>query len=301
MRRSPVLLALLAGIWGTAFFLVKIGLQDLGPVTIVASRMVVGALALGGAMAVVRPPRGGPGGLRPVSMFLGAVLSVAAPNLLIAWGSQHMASGSVAILVATAPMFALVLGTATRHQGDAAFTVVRSAGIVVGFGGAVVLVATGGKVDGVNDTQVLLAHGAILLAAALAGVGGLYNRRTFAGHAALRVSATQVTVSALLLAPAAVAWDRPDALPGWEATGAVIGLGIGASAIGYGIYYELLRTVGAARALAVNYLVIAVAVLAGATFLSEPLSVGTGAGLALVVGGLFLTNRPAAVVRPRVP
>jgi len=76
---------------------------------------------------------------------------------------------------------------------------------------------------------------------------------------------------------------------------AIAGLGVGATALGFVIFYVLITEIGAGRASLVSYLAPAVALAYGAALLDERITGAAIAGLVLILGGVALASRrPAA-------
>ena len=72
-------------------------------------------------------------------------------------------------------------------------------------------------------------------------------------------------------------------------------LGVVNTGLAFWMFYALIDRAGATRASVITYVMPAVAVLLGVAFLSEPFTVSTAVGLALILGGSAL----ATVDRPR--
>ncbi|MBA3475641.1 MAG: DMT family transporter, partial [Actinobacteria bacterium] len=172
--RHLLMLGVLAAIWGSSFLFIVIALRDLAPSTLVLLRMASGALALavyvrlaGYGFTQLRPY------LKPLALL--ALINTAVPFFLIAWGQQYIDSGLAAIFNASAPLFtalfALPIDRTQRVTGT------RLAGVVLAFGGVVLLV---GLELGGGERAVAGAL-AVVAAAACYGVGGLYAGRRFIG------------------------------------------------------------------------------------------------------------------------
>ena len=105
---SILLMIALAVIWGASYLFIKILLVDMGPSAINAMRCLIGAVVLWIAVWVRRVPLP-----RKVttwaSLMLVAVVGIVLPFSAIVWGTQHIASGMSAILVATMPIFTYLL------------------------------------------------------------------------------------------------------------------------------------------------------------------------------------------------
>lgn len=100
--------------WGASFLFIKIGLNEgLEPFTLVAWRMALATLFLGGVLVIDRGriPRA-PGALPRIALL--GLLNVAVPALLLTWGSQWIPSALASILNGLQPLFAIATTAATR-------------------------------------------------------------------------------------------------------------------------------------------------------------------------------------------
>ena len=98
---------LLGLIWGSSFLLIKIAVDELGPLPLVAVRIGLAALVMGIFLWVTH--RALPQGRtqRAALLFVG-VMNTAVPFTLITWGEQDIDSGLATVLNATVPLFTLV-------------------------------------------------------------------------------------------------------------------------------------------------------------------------------------------------
>jgi drug/metabolite transporter (DMT)-like permease len=133
VRNWSLLFALVA-MWGSTYMFMKIGLATVAPATVVASRLVLGALVLYAVMrwrGLVLPPLG-PRWLPLVAL---AILGNCLPFFLIAWGQQFIDSALAGILISIMPLATMVL--AHFFVAGERITSARAAGFVVGFGGVI--------------------------------------------------------------------------------------------------------------------------------------------------------------------
>jgi hypothetical protein len=107
-------------------------------------------------------------------------------------------------------------------------------------------------------------------------------------------------VTALLTAPLGLA-TAPSSLPGVGAASAVTALGLVGTGLAFWIFYTLIATVGPARASLVAYVAPGFAVVYGVTLLGERFTVGTAAGLVLIVAGSWLAAEGGLPRRRQVP
>src|SRR5215510_11172189 len=106
---TPVLVWLiLSGIWGSTWLFIKLGLEDLPPISFAGIRFVIAFSVLAAVIFARRLPI--PRKARDWRMiaFTG-FLSFTLNYGLLFWGEQHVSSGLAAVLQATIPLFGLVI------------------------------------------------------------------------------------------------------------------------------------------------------------------------------------------------
>ncbi len=279
-RRDLGELLLLSILWGAAYLFMRAAVPAFGPAPMIALRMAI-------ATAVLLPLlawRGGLGQLRvhPVALLVQAVAFTALPFLMLGFAAQHLTAGLLAVLNATAPLFAALLAHFAFHERLGRW---RSAGLVIGFGG--VLLLTAGSVS-FGSAGGVLAVGAVLLTSALWAVGANFTRHKLGGMDSLALTVGSMAVASLALAPlAATTWPTtPPPLRAWIE---VAFLGVASSGLGFLLYYRLLRRIGPVHAMSVTFLNPVVALVAAALYLGEAISWQTVAGAAVVLVGTALS------------
>lgn len=298
-RRSLIQFAALAAFWGASYLFIKVALQDVfSPPMVVFVRTALASLVLmplalrSGRVADLRPLVG--------PIFLLAAVQVAAPFMLISFGEQHIHSSLAGILVAMAPVFTflltLVIGRDQRVHG------LGFAGVAMGISGVVLLLG----LDTGGDSAALLG-GLMVVAAALGyALGAYYLRHALPGLPPILIVAATMGASAVLSAPLA-ALDPPSASPSLEAVGALLALGVFGTGISFVLFYDLIATLGPARASLVAYVAPAFAVIYGVVLLDEDFTPATLAGLVLILLGSFVAanerwpwqRRPAPMAAPQ--
>jgi drug/metabolite transporter (DMT)-like permease len=282
-RRAAFLLLLLSAIWGSSFLFIKLGVDELEPSVVVLGRLVVGLL-------VLLPLTIGRGGLRPIGAFLlplavlGA-LNNALPFWLLGFAETRIDSGLTGVIQAAAPIFTVLL--AARIDPTQRVRGVRLVGITVGFVGVVLLV-------GVQDGGQVVGALAVVGTALCYAVSVLYAGRTLRGVRPLQASVGQLAFGTVFVAPFALA-QLPATTPGAGTLAAVVALGALGTGVAYLLYFTIIASAGASRAILVTYLVPAFALVYGAVFLDEPLSVIAVVGLGLILGGTALATGLARV------
>jgi drug/metabolite transporter (DMT)-like permease len=280
----------LASIWGASYMFIKIGLRDLSAPMIAWARIGLAALVL----VPLAISQGALGGVRDRigTLTILAAVQVAGPFLLIALGEHEISSALAGILVATAPIFTVVLAIWVDHDEQAHG--VRLVGIVLGIAGVVALFG----LDLSGSGLAILGGLAVVLAGLGYAVGGFIVKHRFSGSEPIGVAAWVMVASTILLTPAA-ALTAPSSAPELGPVAAVTVLGLLGTGVAFAIFYTLIRNVGPGRSLLVAYLAPAFAVLYGATLLGESISAATVAGLVLIIAGSWLAAGGLAPTRAR--
>jgi drug/metabolite transporter (DMT)-like permease len=277
-RRDALLLLLLSSIWGASFLFIKLGVDAFEPSVVAFGRLLFGALFL----LALLPGRGGLSPLRGhlVSIVVLAVLNNAVPFWLLGFAETRLDSGLTAVIQAAAPIFTVIL--AWRIDVTQRVTGVRLVGVAVGFVGVALLV-------GVQSGDDLVAALAVIGVALCYAGSVLFAGVTVKGIPPLQVSIGQVSCAAVLIFPFALT-QVPESSPPAKAWLAVLALGVLGSGLAYLLYFALIASAGASRAILVTYLVPAFALVYGAVFLDEAVTATALAGLALVLGGTALAT-----------
>jgi drug/metabolite transporter (DMT)-like permease len=292
-------IALLAVLWGSGFLWIKLAIRGLSPVEVTLTRLILGSAVLFALVGVRR-------GSLPRAPMIWLHIAVAAlfansvPYLLFAVGEQHVASSTAGMLNATTPLWTVVVALTTRHQR--AITVRQAAGLVIGFGGAVLVFSPW------RSSGELASVGAIecVAAAASYGIGFVYMDRFLArrGISPVTLSACQLLAASAFLA-IALGWSGAPA-PRLDAAVIVsmTVLGLTGTGVAYVLNYQIITREGATVASTVTYLMPAVAIALGVVILSEPITVLVLAGIGLILAGVALTRQrgqPASTGRRQRP
>jgi len=291
------LIGVLAILWGVSFFFSKVALAELPPFTLVVGRFGIAALALLlaarlGGHRLPRSPRVWAG------FFVLGALNSLIPFGLIAWGQVQLTSGLASILNATTPLFTALVAHA---WGDERLTPNRIVGVLIGLAGVCGLI--GPRALGHLGAHTL-AELAILGAAVSYAFAGTYGRRFRALPPVVAVGG-MMTTAALMALPIALVADRPWTLEvGARTWGALLGLALLSTALGFVIYFRVLATAGATNVMLVTLLMPVVALLVGSLVLGEAVTRIALAGMALIGAGLLAIDgrllgvRRVAVVAP---
>lgn len=288
-RRAAVLFVALGIAWGIPYLLIKVAVEELSPAQLVLGRTAIAAL-------VLLPIAVGRGALRPLLPYwrwilVFAVVEIAVPWVFLGSAETELPSSTTALLIAAVPLvgvgIAFVTGRAER------LTAVAWLGMALGILGVAALV---GLEVGGSDLGAVAEVGVVVVGYAL---GPAILARPLAGLPGIGIMAAALTLTAVAYVPVVLLTDGvPGALPSARVTWSVVTLGLVCTAAAFMLLFALVNEVGPVRATTITYLNPAVAVVAGALVLHEPVTVWTVVGFALVVTGSYLVNRGG---RPREP
>ncbi|MCP5267108.1 MAG: DMT family transporter [Burkholderiaceae bacterium] len=274
-------LLLLAAIWGSSFLFMRVAVPEFGPLALMLVRTGVAAIVLAPLLLAAR--RRVAWRADPLGMLWLGLLNSALPFALFGYAALHLGAGVLSIMNATAPFWAALVARVWLGETLRARQLV---GLAVGFAGVVTLVLGRGE-PLVADA--LVAVGAALAATLSYGLAANLTRRRFQGADPLGVATGSQWTASLWLAPAAVPlW--PTVQPSAHAWGAVLVLAVLCTAVAYVIFFRLIASLGATRAITVTFLVPVFGVLWGASFLGERPTYTMLAGALAVLVGVALTS-----------
>jgi drug/metabolite transporter (DMT)-like permease len=289
-------IALLALIWGSAFLWIKLAIRGFSPVEVTFARLALGALVL---FPIVLARRDAV----PRSWRLWAHIGVAAlfanavPYLLFAVADQTVNSSTAGIINATTPLWTVVLALSVRHQKSV--TAWQAAGLIVGFGGALLIFSPWRSGSGVTS-----AGGLECLAASVSyAISYIYMDRFLVrrGVSAITLSACQLLAASVLLAIALAVSGAPAPHFTTVSEAGVAVLGIVGTGFAYVLNYQIISSEGATVASTVTYLLPVVAIVLGVLVLGENITITVLAGIALVLAGVALTRHYERAATPDEP
>lgn len=279
--RDVIELLLLSVLWGGAYLFTRAAVPAFGPAPLVSMRLGIAALIL---LPIVFYRGGGPQlRAQPRALFMVGVPFTALPFMLMTWGALHITAGLSAVLNATAPMFAALVAHFVLKERLGAW---RAGGLLMGFVGVLILMSSGNV--SLKTAEGPLAVLAVLGTAMIWSVGASYTRRRMAGVDPMVTTAGSLAAASLFLAP--LAWATwPSTPPSARAWAEMAFLGVASSALGMWMYFRLLRRIGTVPAMSVTFLSPLVAMVSGALYLGEAITLQMVAGCAVVLLGTALS------------
>lgn len=277
--RAPDLLltAIAPAIWGSTYIVTTEFLPDYSPMTVAMLRALPAGLLL---LLIVRQLPAGVWWLR--IFILGAL------NFSIFWSmlfiSAYRLPGGVAATVgAVQPLIVIFLAAAVLGNTIRPVSVLAA---VIGLGGVALLVLT---------PQAALDP--LGIAAGLAGAvsmafGTVLTRRWQPKVSLLTFTAWQLTAGGLLLVPTTLLVEPPVSVPTMPNLLGLVWLGLIGAALTYILWFRGIARLDSAVVSSLGFLSPVTAVLLGWSFLGQTLTVLQILGVVLVIGSIWLGQRP---------
>lgn len=286
MTTDLTLLLVLSALWGASYTFIKIGVETVPPVTLIAARTLIA----GAVLIAVLHLRGLnlPADGRTWGRFLfQACLNSVVPFTLIAWAEQTTGAGLATILNSTSPIFAfLVTALITRHE---AVSGRKLFGVAAGLVGTSLIVGVEAFAGFGREMWAQIA----IVTATICYAGAAIFGRSFKGFDPMVPAAGSLICGAVILVPICLVVDRPWTLaPGVSSLYALGALSVFSTALAFVIYFRLVQTLGSVGTTAQAYLRVPIGVAIGALFLGETLSSTAWIGLACVVSGVIAMTLP---------
>jgi drug/metabolite transporter (DMT)-like permease len=293
-RRALLLFLALGVAWGIPYLLIKVAVDEISPAQLVLARTGLAAMILL-PVAIAR------GAIRPLLpywhwMLFFTGVEVAVPWVLLGSAETHLPSSTTGLLIAAVPLAGVVIAFATGRAER--LTPLAWVGLGLGLVGVTALV---GLDVGGSDLGAVAEVGVVVIGYA---AGPAILSRPLQGLPGIGIMSSALALTALAYVPIVLLTDGvPGPLPSGKVVWSVVTLAAVCTAAAFMLLFALVTEVGPVRATTITYLNPAVAVVAGAVVLDEPVTVWTVVGFALVVTGSYLVNRggrPHAAVEAEI-
>jgi O-acetylserine/cysteine efflux transporter len=277
-------LAVLTLIWGFSVPVMKLGLAHLPPLALVSLRYV-GAAPF---FALFLIGRRFPSPRALGAMALLSALGLAAGQVLQILGVQRTSAAVATIILATIPIFTVVLAVARLHQKIRPHHV---AGLSVALAG--IALTTASTTTSVTGFTAAAVTGDIFLLLSSIFIAAYYVLGTelAISEGVMVVSAWSTIFGALFLSPLAV-WDVRQGRVHWSVAGigTLAYLSLLVTVLGIWIWLQALHSLPARVAASSQYVQPLIGILASAVIFGTPLGGGFALGSALVLGGVALCS-----------
>lgn len=278
-----LMLVALTFLWGTSFMFVSLSLESFSPVGVVAMRVSVGGIVLGAVMWAKRLQL--PRDLKSWSiLLLFGLLGNLLPFSFISFGQQSVSSGVTGLLMASMPLFTMVL--AHYVLPSERLNTYKLIGFSLGILGVLIIMYP--SLQGANNT--LFGIVLILLASISYGVNSVLVRLLPQFNPIIAGTGMLLTGS-LIIVPVWLFQDMP-----WQreyhqaAVWSMIWLGVGPTSLATVLYFAVIKNAGPTFLSNINYVIPLVAYFAGALMLNEVVEWQSLAALGLILLGIGVTR-----------
>ena len=279
-----VLLTVLALIWASAFFNIKIATYSFGPVTIAFLRVFFGAIPVL-LLCYFKNIK--------IEAFskdwhwfaMIGFINLVAPFFLIAYGVKSVQSNLAAILMSTTPLSSTILGH--FYTKNEKFNFIKTIGILIGFSGIVFLFSDNLLIDENNFTSALL----ILLGSTCYVIGGVLTLK-ISKKKNENVTGSILIWATIILIPLVIFLEQPwELTPRLDSTISVIYLGLVSTGIAWLLRFRILVKNGLIFQSQVSYLIPIFGTILSYIFLKELITFKVLISLIAVVLGIYFVKK----------
>ena len=279
-----ILLTILALIWASAFFNIKIATYSFGPITIAFLRVFFGAIPV---LLICYYKK------IIIEAFskdwhwfaMIGFINLVAPFFLIAYGVKSVQSNLAAILMSTTPLSSTVLGH--FYTKNEKFNFLKTIGILIGFSGIVFLFSDNLLIDENNFNSALL----ILLGSTCYVIGGVLTLK-ISKKKNENVTGSILIWATIILIPMVVFIEQPWKItPRLDSTISVIYLGFVSTGIAWLLRFRILVNNGLIFQSQVSYLIPIFGTILSYIFLKELITIKVLIALIAVVLGIYFVQK----------
>ena len=278
------LLTILALIWSSAFFNIKIATYSYGPVTIAFLRTFFGAIPVIGLCLVKKIK---------IEAFskdwywfaIIGIINLVIPFFLIAYGVQKVQSNLAAILMASTPLSATVL--AHFFIDNEKINLIKVLGVLIGFSGIVFLFSDNILINENNFLSALI----IFFASTFYVIGGILTLKV-SNKKNENVTASILIWATIFLIPVTAFVEKPWNLnPSTDSTISIIYLGIVATGLAWLLRFRILKNNGLVFQAQVAYLIPIFGIILSYIFLKEIITPKVLVSVAAIIVGIYFVKK----------
>jgi drug/metabolite transporter (DMT)-like permease len=278
------LLVILALIWASAFFNIKIATESFGPITIAFLRVFFGSipvLLLCFYKKIKIEAFSKDWYWFAIIGFVNLVL----PFFLIAYGVKSVQSNLAAILMSTTPLSSTILGH--FYTKNEKFNLVKTFGILIGFSGIIYLFSDNLLINDSNFISALL----ILLGSTCYVIGGVLTLK-ISKKKNENVTGSILIWAVLILIPFVYFIEKPwNSVPSIESTISVVYLGMISTGVAWLLRFKILKDNGLIFQSQVSYLIPIFGTILSYIFLKEIITPKVLLSLLAVVVGIYFVKK----------
>ncbi len=279
-----LLLVLLALIWASAFFNIKIATYSFGPVTIAFLRVFFGAIPVL-LLCYYKNIKIEAFSKDWYWFALIGFINLVAPFFLIAYGIKSVQSNLAAILMSTTPLSSTVLGH--FYTKNEKFNFIKTFGILIGFSGILYLFSDNLLIDENNFISALL----ILLGSTCYVVGGVLTLK-ISKKKNENVTGSILIWATIILIPLVSFIEQPwNIIPRLDSTISVIYLGLVSTGLAWLLRFRILVNNGLIFQSQVSYLIPIFGTILSYIFLKELITTKVLISLIAVSVGIYFVKK----------
>ena len=282
------LLVILALIWASAFFNIKISTYSFGPVTIAFLRVLLGSIPVLLLCYYKKIKIEAFSKDWPWFASIGFI-NLVVPFFLIAYGVKSVQSNLAAILMSTTPLSSTILGH--FYTKNEKFNLIKTIGVLIGFFGIVYLFSDNIVINENNFISALL----ILFGSTCYVIGGVLTLK-ISKKRNENVTGSILTWATIILLPLVLIFDEPWNLnPRLDSTLSLIYLGIFSTGIAWLLRFYILKHNGLVFQAQVAYLIPIFGVILGFLILNEAITSKVIISLVAVIIGIFIVKKGSKI------
>ena len=278
------LLVLLAIIWASAFFNIKIATYSFGAVTIAFLRVFFGAIPV---LLICHYKKIKIEAFSKDWYWFAMIgfINLVAPFFLIAYGIKSVQSNLAAILMSTTTLSSTVLGH--FYTKNERFNFIRTVGVLIGFSGIIYLFFDDLLINENNFFSALL----ILLGATCYVIGGVLTLK-IKNKKNENVTGSILIWATIILIPLVIFTEQPwEFKPRLDSTISVIYLGLVSTGLAWLLRFRILIKNGLIFQSQVSYLIPIFGTLLSYIFLSELITIKVLVSLIAVCIGIYIVRK----------
>lgn len=280
----PVILGL-GVVWGLAFILIKVLVEDLSPTEIAAGRLPLAALTVLVVAAVVRARfPSTPRVLAGIAVM--AMLDTVIPYTLVGWAETRIDGGIAAVIMSTMPLFTVIFAAVLLSEGVRG---TQLAGIAIGFVGVAVVA----QLDSLTLTSgAMLGNLAIVAAAASNALAVIVARQLLRTEDPVGLTGMKLVIASLVALPLSFGFDGVPAYTGLDGQGwaALVTLGVVSTGVAFTAFIWLVLKAGSVQASLATYVIPVAGLGIGWLALGETIEGQTYLGVPLIAAGLAIAR-----------
>lgn len=281
-------------LWGTSFAAAKVGMRELGPLNLAMLRFVIAATVFGGILLTLKDNNTIERQDIPRFIVLG-FLAITSYFYIQYTGLTYTTTINAALIIATSPICTALLGA---FLGWEHFSLINGLGILTAFTG-VGFIITNGHFSNLIQSDTLIGNLLLQINAIVWAGVTVYGKKLLVKYRPFVAMAYIHIFGTLMLLPfiffpgpfAAVPLAREISAITWPTVASSLYLALLCSVFSYFVWYLGVEKLGAVRTASFSYFNPLFAVITGVLFLGETFTTFTAMGGAMIIAGVYITNK----------